>query len=65
MLAQQYFEHAVSGDVAPPSGIDPKDQCSVDQVSKAFAATGDLKSLLVLVATSDSFRFRTSEGAAP
>ncbi|MDP9151988.1 MAG: DUF1588 domain-containing protein, partial [Myxococcota bacterium] len=60
-VAQQYFEHAISGDVATP--VAPEDQCSANAVSGSFAQSGDLKSLIGLVAASDTFRFRTSEGA--
>jgi hypothetical protein len=62
-FAQQYFEHALSGDTV--AKVAPDDQCSADGIKTNFAASGDLNNLIVLIATSDSFRMRKSEGAAP
>jgi hypothetical protein len=61
-FAQQYFQFAVSGDVASPVAM--ADRCAVERLGGNFAASGDLKALVQLIATSDSFRFRLSEGAA-
>ena len=62
-FAQQYFQYAVTGDVARHVADD--DRCSVENVRKDFASSGDLKKLVVAIAASDSFRFRKSEGVAP
>jgi hypothetical protein len=59
-FAQQYFQFAIAGDVARP--VAPADRCSVDRVGASFVASGDLKALVQQVATSDSFRYRTTEG---
>ena len=55
-FAQKYFEYAVSRLVADG------DACSVDSVKKRFVPSGDLLALVVSIANTDSFRFRTSEG---
>jgi hypothetical protein len=55
-FAQQYFQYAVSR----PST--KEDACSVAALKKTFVPSGDLKQLVVTVASSDSFRYRTSEG---
>jgi len=60
-FAQQFLEHAVSGEVSTP--VAASDHCSVAEVSGQFAQSGDLVGLVGLVAASNSFRFRTSEGA--
>ncbi len=60
-FAQQYLEHAISGDVG--TVVAPEQQCSVNSVSTSFAKSGDLKGLVGLVAATDSFRLRRSEGA--
>jgi hypothetical protein len=60
-FAQQFLEHALSGEVA--TQVAPADGCSVTSVGTQFASTGDLIALVGLVAGSDSFLFRTSEGA--
>jgi hypothetical protein len=60
-FAQQYFQFAVSGDVA--GRVAPADQCSLERVTHGFSGPGDLRGLVQLIATSDSFRFRLSEGA--
>lgn len=62
-FAQQYFQFAMMGDVARP--VAEADRCTVDRLSANFAASGDLEGLVTLVATSDSFRSRLSEGGAP
>ena len=61
-FAQQYFQFAIAGDVARPMA--DADRCSVERLSARFAAAGDLKGLVRLIATSDSFRFNLSEGVA-
>jgi hypothetical protein len=59
-FAQQYFQFALVGDVA--RHVADADRCAADGVSKLFAASGDLKKLVVAIATSSSFRTRASEG---
>ena len=61
-FTQQYFQFARTGDVARP--VAEADQCSVESLKDRFAGSGDLKQLVMLIASSDSFRFRLSEGAA-
>jgi hypothetical protein len=61
-FAQEYFQFAMTGDVARP--VAAADQCSVDRVKGSFAGSGDLKQLVSLIANSDAFRFRLSEGAS-
>ncbi len=56
-FAQKYFEYAASRSVAP------EDQCTVEALKKSFAPSGDLRELVVSIATSDAFRLRLSEGA--
>jgi len=60
-FAQRYFEHATSRALVS-SG---EDSCSVHGLRQSFAASGDLKELVVSIATSDSFRYRKSEGETP
>jgi hypothetical protein len=60
-FAQQFLEHALSGEVS--TSVATNDQCSVTRVGAEFAKSGDLVDLVGLVAVSDSFRFRMSEGA--
>jgi hypothetical protein len=60
-FAQQFLEHALTGEVS--TTVAPGDQCSVAQIGAAFATSGDLMNLLGLVAASDAFRLRMSEGA--
>jgi len=60
-FAQEYFQFAMTGDVA--RHVDDADRCSLDRIRSRFTETGDLKQLVVLIASSDSFRFRRSEGA--
>jgi hypothetical protein len=62
-FAQQYFQFAMTGDATRP--LDDADRCSVERLRDSFAASGDLRQLVQLVASSDSFRFRTTEGATP
>jgi hypothetical protein len=62
-FARQYFQFAMAGDVTRP--VADADQCTLERLSSSFAASGDLKRLVELVASSDSFRFRQSEGVAP
>ena len=61
-FAQEYFQFAMTGDVARP--VAEADQCSVERVKGSFAGSGDLKQLVSLIAHSDAFRFRLSEGAS-
>jgi hypothetical protein len=56
-FAQKYFEYAV----ARHSEVD--DACSVDALKRSFLPSGDLKELVASVASTDSFRYRKSEGA--
>jgi hypothetical protein len=62
-FAQQYFQFALAGDLARP--VADEDRCALDNVRKEFTASGDLKKLVVAIASSDSFRLRKSEGVAP
>jgi hypothetical protein len=59
-FAQQFLEHAVSGEVATSVAAD--DQCAAASVSAAFAKSGDLSALVALVASSNTFLYRKSEG---
>jgi hypothetical protein len=58
-FAEKYLvfalEHALSAD----------DQCSLKQVQDHFVPSGDLRGLVVAIASSDSFRMRLTEGVAP
>jgi hypothetical protein len=58
-FAQQYFQFAVS---RPATKYD---SCSLDGLKKKFVPSGDLKELVAIIASSDSFRYRMSEGGAP
>ena len=60
-FAQQFLEHALSGEVS--TSVTASDRCSVARVGAEFAKSGSLVTLVGLVAASDSFRLRTSEGA--
>jgi hypothetical protein len=60
-FAQEFLEHAVSGDVA--ATVAPDDQCSVNTISEGFAKSGDLVALVGQVAASNTFLYRKSEGA--
>jgi hypothetical protein len=42
-----------------------EDKCSLEQTQKDFVPAGDLRGLVRTIASSDSFRFRQSEGVAP
>jgi hypothetical protein len=55
-FAQKYFEHAVS------HAATSEDACSIDALKKSFLPSGDLKQLALSIASSDSFRYRLSEG---
>ena len=59
-FAEKYIDFAVAHAVT-----DPADTCSIEAIGKSFAATGDLKQLVVSVAGSDSFRLRLAEGSWP
>ncbi|HVR64024.1 MAG TPA: DUF1585 domain-containing protein, partial [Polyangia bacterium] len=58
-FAKQYVQQALSR--APVAA----DQCSIDELGKSFAASGDLKQLVVAIAASDAFRLRLAEGVGP
>jgi hypothetical protein len=58
-FAQHYFEYAAAHKAAD------EDACALEAVKKSFAPSGDLKGLVVSIATSDSFRMRSSEGGTP
>jgi hypothetical protein len=59
-FAKHYLAYAVAREVAP------EDDCSVSRVAGQFGQSGDLKQLVQLVASSDSFRLRaTEDGATP
>ena len=62
-FAQQVFSYAQSGDGSRPLGA--AEACALEPVSVAFAASGDLKDLIVHIATGDAFRLRLSEGGTP
>jgi hypothetical protein len=51
-IARQWYEYAVSGDVAEAEA------CAVEAIEARFAEKGDLNELLVAIATSDAFRNR-------
>jgi Protein of unknown function (DUF1588)/Protein of unknown function (DUF1592)/Protein of unknown function (DUF1595)/Protein of unknown function (DUF1585) len=55
-FAQNYLAHAVARNLAA------EDSCTLSGLADKFAASGDLKQLIVEVATSDAFRLRTAEG---
>lgn len=61
-FAQEYFQFALTGDAVRP--VAEADRCSHQRVGDRFAASGDLAGLLALIAGSDAFRLRLSEGAA-
>ena len=61
-FAQQYFQFVMTGEATRP--VDDGDRCSLAGIDAGFSASGDLDVLVRLVATSDSFRFRLSEGRA-
>lgn len=54
-FAKHYLSYALLRDLSQ------RDQCSLSKVTERFVADGDLKQLLVAVATSDTFRFRATE----
>jgi hypothetical protein len=56
-FAQQYLKFALTR-----IELAREDACSVAAVGAAFAPSGDLKQLVSLVARSDAFRLRTTEG---
>jgi hypothetical protein len=58
-FAETYFTFAGGHDSTP------EDRCALDAVKKTFQPTGDLRQLVAAIASSDSFRLRTSEGGAP
>jgi hypothetical protein len=58
-FARRYFEYAVSRPKVE------EDACSIDRMTTGFTASGDLKQLVASIATSDSFRYRASEGGTP
>jgi hypothetical protein len=58
-FARNYLQHALS------RAIEAADQCSADKLGPDFAASGDLKQLIISIAATDSFRLRLAEGVAP
>jgi hypothetical protein len=56
-FAEKYLNFALSHDVT-----DAADGCSIQSLGKTFAASGDLKKLVAMVAGTDSFRLRLAEG---
>jgi len=58
-FARNYMQHALS------RGLEAADECSADKLAPAFAASGDLKQLIISIAAADSFRMRLAEGVAP
>jgi len=59
-FAQQYLKFALTR-----TQMAPEDACSVQALGTAFVPSGDLKQLVALVAKSDAFRLRTTEGVGP
>ena len=57
-FAQQYLKFALTR-----TEMAPEDACSVAALGGAFAPSGDLKQLVAMVAKSDAFRLRATEGA--
>lgn len=55
-FAEHYLTFAVARDLAAEDG------CALARLKTDFAASGNLKELIVKVATSDAFRLRTTEG---
>jgi Protein of unknown function (DUF1588)/Protein of unknown function (DUF1585) len=60
-FAQQYFQYATSRALSPGG----EDECSVAGLKKGFTSSGDLTQLVLAIASTDSFRYRKSEGQAP
>jgi hypothetical protein len=58
-FAEHYLSHAVL------RALTEQDSCSLARVADEFVQSGDLKQLIVAVASSDAFRMRMSEGVAP
>jgi hypothetical protein len=56
-FAGHYLDFALSHPLP-----DPSDACSLQAVRQRFAATGDLRELVVTIASSDSFVMRLAEG---
>jgi hypothetical protein len=56
-FAETYLDFALAHAVT-----DEADTCSIQALSKSFAASGDLKQLVAAVAETDSFRLRLAEG---
>jgi len=59
-FAEKYLDFALAREVT-----DPVDACSIKAIGDSFSASGDLKQLVVTVASSDSFRLRLAEGVQP
>jgi len=55
-FAKRYLNYAVARDLAA------EDSCTLDHLQNEFAASGDLKQLILKVASSDAFRLRATEG---
>ena len=58
-FTRKYFEFAAE------RAAGPEDGCALDTIAKTFTTTGDLKGLIVAIATSPAFRLRRSEGGPP
>lgn len=58
-FAKHYLTYAVAREVAT------EDACSVSSVAEKFGQTGDLRQLVQLIASSDSFRLRATEDGGP
>jgi hypothetical protein len=58
-FAQEYMLFALLR-----TALTPEDQCSLDKLTPTFHDSGDLKGLVIAIASSDSFRNRSSEGDA-
>ena len=56
-FAQQYLKFALTR-----TDMAREDACSVEALGTAFAPSGDLKQLVAMVAKSDAFHLRTTEG---
>ena len=59
-FAQQYLKFALTR-----TQMAPEDACSVQALGTAFVPSGDLKQLVALVAKSDAFHLRMTEGVGP
>lgn len=58
-FAEHYLRFALARALAP------EDACTRSRIETSFAQSGDLKELVRVIARSEAFRLRASEGAAP